>query len=130
MSSMPRGTTGDFDLPELWPIEEQLLVLTAALSDENHALAAFEKWRSCLNNSLTFDREGFRPLPLLYNNLVRCGCTHPLIARLKGVYRKSWVETHTLFEKMRPVVRLSDRSQPVGHTARDIRSRILRQIHV
>ncbi len=125
MSSMPRGTAGDFDLPE-----EQLLVLTAALSDGSRALAAFEKWRSGLDDSLKFDRENFRLLPLLYDNLVRCSCTHPLMARLKGVYRRSWVETHTLFEKMRPVVRLSDGSQPVGHTARDIRGRILRQIHV
>jgi hypothetical protein len=104
MSSTAKRDARDFDLPGLWPTEEQSLVLTAALADGNLALAAFEKWRSGLDDSLQFDREVFRLLPLLYDNLNRCGCKDPLMARLKGVYRMSWVETHTLFEKMRPVV--------------------------
>lgn len=104
MSTMPRGTAGHFDLPGLWPTEQQFLVLTAALSDGKRALVAFEKWRNGLDDGLKFDREVFRLLPLLYHNLTRCGCTDPLMARLKGVYRMSWVETHTMFDKMRPVV--------------------------
>jgi hypothetical protein len=88
----------------LWPTPEQFLVLTAALGDGDRALSAFESWRSGLDDTLRFDREVFRLLPLLYDNLNRLGCTDPLMARLKGVYRMSWVKSHKLFNEMRPVV--------------------------
>ena len=129
MSRIPRRTAEDFDLPGLWPTEQQYLVLTAALSDGKRALAAFKKWRSGLDDSLKFDREVFRLLPQLYQNLARCGCTDPLMARLKGVYRMSWVETHSHFEKMRPVVhRLSRcRPRPAPAEGRPARLEILRQ---
>jgi hypothetical protein len=88
----------------VWPTSEQFLVLTAALGDGDRALSAFKSWRSGLDDSLRFDREVFRLLPLLYENLKRLGSTDPLMARLRGVYCMSWVKSHKLFNEMRPVV--------------------------
>lgn len=92
------------DLVGILPSRQQLLVLRAALSEPEIALSAFAEWRTGVDDAKEFDREIFRLLPLLYHNMQKCGCTDPLMTRLKGVYRMNWVKTHTLFERMRPLV--------------------------
>jgi hypothetical protein len=95
-----------FDQPGLWPSVEQFLVLTAALADRDGALAAFAAWREDLDESLPFDQEIGRLLPLLYDNLQRLGCDDPLMDRLKGAYRMNWVKTQTLFAQLRPALEM------------------------
>jgi hypothetical protein len=93
-----------FGQPGLWPNEEQRLVLQAALFEDGRALEAFGRWRSTIDLDAEFDYEVFRLLPLLHNNLLRLKVDDPLMGRLKGTHRMSWVKTHQLFAKAEPIV--------------------------
>jgi len=89
---------------ELLPNEEQRLLLTAALQTEAAAVAAFRAWRMRIDPEQPFGWNVVRLLPLVYWNLQRFGVQDSLMARLKGVYRRAWYETHRLFHAVAPVV--------------------------
>jgi hypothetical protein len=76
--------------PSLWPTTEQLLLLRAALSDGDEALEAFAEWRRRVDYEHVLDGGSFRMLPLAHANMIRLGCTDPVLTRLGGVYRHSW----------------------------------------
>jgi hypothetical protein len=88
----------------LWPTAEQLLLLHAAVDEGDAAIAAFLEWASRIDLSQEFSRGSFRLLPLAFHNVQRLGLAHPLLPRLRGVYRKAWVETHQLLHRTRPEV--------------------------
>lgn len=93
-----------FDRPGLFPDREQYLVLRAALGEGRAAIDAYQEWRSTLDLSKDFDREVFRLVPLLYDNLRRLGHHDELTGRLKGAYRLAWAKNHRLFDDTRPVL--------------------------
>jgi hypothetical protein len=98
----------------LWPSDEQRMLLDAALLDGDRAREAFRAWRATVQLEAEFSRGSYRLLPLVYHNMLRLGVTDPVMGRLKGVYRRSWYETHQLFHRARPVVkRLADAGIPV-----------------
>ncbi len=104
------GTPYSFTKPGLWPSRSQEQLLRAALLDGEAARQAWQQWRASIDPDGHFDRGSFRLLPLLYHNMHRLGVQDPLMRRLKGAYRMSWVETHRLFHHMRPLLRsLSER---------------------
>jgi Uncharacterised nucleotidyltransferase len=92
------------DHAELWPTREQMLVLRAALMPREQALPAFGEWLGLIDLDGDFDQGTFRLLPLMYDNLRKCGVSHPLMSRLKGVYRLSWYKNNKLFNNLRPVM--------------------------
>jgi len=102
-SPRPAGSP-PFDLPGLFPSREQSLVLSAALGDGPAALRAYDAWLATVDIEREFDREVFRLIPLLYDNLRRLGHRDALTGRLKGTYRLAWAKNHRLFEETRPVL--------------------------
>ncbi|HUQ82054.1 MAG TPA: nucleotidyltransferase family protein, partial [Gemmatimonadaceae bacterium] len=89
----------------LWPSDEQRLLLDAALFDGDRATNAFRAWRSTVQLEAEFSRGSYRLLPLVYHNMLQLGMRDPLMGRLKGVYRRSWYETHQLFHRTQPLVK-------------------------
>jgi hypothetical protein len=98
------ATQDPFALAGVFPNAEQTLVLRAALGDGAAAIAAYERWRAGLDLAREFDREVFRLIPLLYDNLRRLGHTDSLTGRLKGAYRLAWAKNHRLAEQTRPIL--------------------------
>ena len=94
----------DFSLFGLWPSYEQDIVLRAAILNGEPALAAFHEWLGLIDLDQDFDPATFRLLPLLYGNLRKLGVEHPIMGRLKGVYRLTWYKNHKLFDSMRPAL--------------------------
>ena len=47
--------------------------------------------------------ESQRLLPLLYQNLIAFGVEEPIIAKYKGVYRRTWVDNQIAFQNLVPV---------------------------
>lgn len=88
----------------LWPTETQMLVLKSALMPADKALPAFRTWLTQIDLEADFDQGTFRLLPLMYENLRRIGIDHPLMGRLKGVYRLTWYKNNKLFSDLSPVV--------------------------
>ncbi len=88
----------------LWPTAEQLLLLHAAVDEGDTAISAFLEWASRIDLEQEFSPGSFRLLPLVFHNVQGLGLRHALLPRLRGVYRKAWVETHQLMHRTRPVV--------------------------
>ncbi|MDB4906517.1 MAG: hypothetical protein JWO05_1301 [Gemmatimonadetes bacterium] len=88
----------------LWPTPEQQLLLQAALDPSDNALEAFAEWRQRVDVEQAFGWSSVRLLPLAYRNLAALNCTDPLMGRMKGMYRRSWFETNTLFHRVRPAL--------------------------
>lgn len=88
-----------------WPDPMQELVLRAALLEGQPARDAWQQFcdREGLDN---LDQGSFRTLPMVYRNLARQAPDHPLLGMLRGVHRRAWFETKTLFRNMLPAVRL------------------------
>jgi len=98
----------------VWPTLAQRHLLDAALQDGERAIAAFDAWQSAINVEEPFDWQMQRLLPLVFGTQSRLNSADPLMPRLKGVYRRAWVETHTLTERMRgPIGALVDAGIPV-----------------
>ena len=75
--------------------EETRLILRAALSPGDRALAAFAKWRA--RYDLTAIPYGLtRLLPLVHANLVAAGNRDPLLPRFQGVRRSHWLQNQML----------------------------------
>jgi hypothetical protein len=101
----------EFALPGLWPTREQLLVLKAALMPAEPARAAFQEWVGLIDLAKEFDQDTFRLLPLMYENLRRHGIEHPLMSRLKGIYRLTWYKNNKLFSDVAPVIEALHRAE-------------------
>jgi hypothetical protein len=86
-----------------WPNPMQELVLRAALLDGEPAREAWQQFcdREGLDN---LDHGSFRTLPLVYRNLARHAPDHAQLGMLRGVHRRAWYETKTLFRGLTPTV--------------------------
>jgi Uncharacterised nucleotidyltransferase len=104
MSSSAVDSVPEFNERGLFPSRAQFLVLTAALADGERALGAYAEWRASLDLAADFDREVFRLIPLLFENLRRLGVEDDLSGRLRGAYRMSWVKVHKLATDTMPIV--------------------------
>ncbi len=88
----------------VWPSSEQQLLLEAGLLDGQRAIDAFHAWSSRVRLEDDFSAATVRLLPLVYHNMHKLGLDHPIMQRLKGVYRHSWYGTHRLLHAVTPVV--------------------------
>lgn len=85
--------------PDFFPTADQELLLHAALDDEPGAARAWEAWKSRVDIE-RLDVGSHRLLPLLYRNLQTHGVQDPVLARIKGVYRRTWYENQLLFNRL------------------------------
>jgi len=85
------------------PDSRQELLIKAALLHGGDALAAWRKWKDSTDLDHV-DGGSYRLLPLLYRNLVAEGVKHPLMGKLKGIYRRSWYENQMLFHHAADIV--------------------------
>ena len=74
-------------------LQEQLLLV--ALGDPD---SAAEAWKSLPASFSLDDLEpgSFELLPLVYRNVAQTDPADPLLPRLKGIYRRSWVKNNLL----------------------------------
>jgi hypothetical protein len=82
-----------------WPSPTQELLLKVGLRAGDEALAAWEELR------LSFDLQTLEPgtfaaLPLVYRTLGTAAPDDPLLPRLKGIYRSTWVKNNLLVERL------------------------------
>ena len=85
----------------LWPSDEQLLLLKAALFAGEEAKIAFHIWNDSIDLRAEFAYATFRLLPLVYLNQMKLGNTHSVMGRLKGVYKRCWLENQKKFYSMK-----------------------------
>ncbi len=88
----------------LWPSPEQELLLQMALRRGPASIAAFDRWRAHLDLTAEFPWETVRLLPLVYDSLRQQGVTDPVMARLKGVYRRTWCDVVRREHIIRPAI--------------------------
>ena len=69
---------------------EQLLALRAGLLPGADAAEAFAAWRRLVDFDAT-DAPAYRLLPLIYRNLEGRLGEDPVLGRMRGVYRRTWV---------------------------------------
>lgn len=74
------------------PNVEQKLLLDCVFGPEENALRRFEDWVAVTDLKDKTDWGVFRLLPLVYDRLRELDVDHPLMGRLKGVYRRSFCE--------------------------------------
>jgi hypothetical protein len=92
-------------VPEgVFPSPPHALLLRAALLSGHSALRAWRQWVAGVDWQGQFDRASFRLLPLLHTNLLRHAVTHPVMPKLKGIYRLAWYETNQILYRMRDEV--------------------------
>lgn len=87
-----------------WPQGAQELIMLAAVGPEEDALYAFNAWCAEVDIESHLDGGSFRLLPLVYDRLQRRNIAHPLMGRLKGVYRRAWYENNRLFGDIAPIL--------------------------
>jgi hypothetical protein len=85
------------------PTAVQELLLKASLLEGEAALEAWRQWHAQVGLE-RLDHGSFRLLPLLYWNLRRQGCDHPLMGILQGIHRWAWVENRLLFQRLAPAL--------------------------
>jgi O-antigen/teichoic acid export membrane protein len=84
------------------PTALQRLLLVVALSDPD---GAAEAWKS-LPEGFSLDeleRGSFELMPLAYQNLAQASPDEPLLPRLKGIYRRSWVKNNLMLGATREI---------------------------
>ncbi len=91
---MPSGT--------FWPSPHQEQLLVAALADPDESIAAWSTLRARFSLD-ELEPGSFELMPLVYRNLSSGGHEDELLARLKGIYRKTWVLNNLLLEKTKVI---------------------------
>ncbi|MBD2691969.1 nucleotidyltransferase family protein [Anabaena catenula] len=81
---------------------EKKLLLQAALLSDQTGLNSWQQWRDNVDIE-NLDNESYHLLPLLYRNLSANEVIDVHIGRLKGVYRRTWVENQVLFQAIAPI---------------------------
>ena len=87
------------------PNPTQELLLQAALSDGDTACGAWREWQVRTRwETDAIDEASLRMLPLVYSSLTRIDPLLPGLVRLKGWYRRSWLENTRLLHQTRPSI--------------------------
>lgn len=85
------------------PTDAQELLLQAALLEGQPALTAWEQWQSLVDIE-NLDASSYSLLPSLYQNLLRHPVEDAHMARLKGVYRRTWYANQLRLSQIRSVL--------------------------
>lgn len=87
-----------------FPSGLQALMVKAAIGPDDGVADAFRSWREQVDIDDHMDGGTYRLLPMVYDRMRKLGIDDPLMGRMKGVYRRAWVETHGLFHDVLPMV--------------------------
>jgi hypothetical protein len=85
---------------------EQELLLSAALSEGEKALHAWEAWRAKVDLNNHLDSDSYRLLPLLFHNMLRHDVKEPVMQKLKGIYRMAWYKNQTALRCLASLLRI------------------------
>lgn len=88
----------------VWPTAAQEMLLDIALGPKDDAVATFHRWHAATDLDKEFEWGTFRLLPLVYERLRGLDLRHPLMGRLKGIYRLAFYETQTILHVAAPVL--------------------------
>lgn len=88
-----------------WARPEHKLMLRACLLDGDEARQSWEAWVQQTDFD-QIDSASFRMVPLLYRNLQELGITHPLMERMKSVYRHTWYRNQLISHRVIKLVTL------------------------
>jgi Uncharacterised nucleotidyltransferase len=88
---------------QLWNADEELL-LRASLARPSEAAAAWERLRPRFHLNYA-DHEWYRMIPLVWRNLSAAGVEDPELARMKGVFKRTWADTNVLLHDLEHVLR-------------------------
>ncbi len=80
-------------------------MLKAALLDGDAALQSWQAWEAQTDFD-EIDSASYRMVPLLYRNLQRLGVEHPLMERMKSVYRHTWYRNQLLSHRTIQLINL------------------------
>lgn len=86
-----------------FPNSTQLCLLRAAFSSDISAQRAWEKWTSLIDFDLV-DPASYKLLPLVSRNPALRHIKDPLFEKCKGIYRKTWLTNHLMWQKTRPIL--------------------------
>lgn len=91
---------------QCWPNNDQMLLLKAALNNDNSAIEAWKQWSSKVDLEDT-DNGSYRLYPLVYRNLTDLNIDANLIPKtIKGVYRYYWSYSNRLFLKVSSIINI------------------------
>jgi Uncharacterised nucleotidyltransferase len=81
---------------------KQKLLLEAALLQGEAAINSWQQWIAAVDIE-KIETDSYRLLPLVYRNLSEHGVTD-LPARLKGVYRRTWLENQVVVQQLTTIL--------------------------
>jgi len=83
--------------------QTQALLLQAALWSGEDAIKSWQAWIEQVDIE-KLDTGSNRLLPLLYRNLSQLGVQHPVMTRLKGIYRHTWSKNQLRLLQLKKVL--------------------------
>jgi uronate dehydrogenase len=90
-------------LPSL--LSTHALLLKAVLQSGDAAINNWQAWLDAIDIENTqLDTFSYRLLPLVYENFTSMKISHSMLKRLKGVYRRSWLDNQFLLQKTLPLL--------------------------
>lgn len=100
-------------MPEFSDVKQEIPfllknLLKAALYRGNAARQAFSDWQEAVDFE-RLDFVSYRFLPQLYLNLQSLKIEHRLLPKIKGIYRKTWIENQLFVENLRTVIDMLER---------------------
>ncbi|MEE9189432.1 MAG: nucleotidyltransferase family protein [Candidatus Neomarinimicrobiota bacterium] len=95
---------------DFWPDELQQLLLKATIYQGKDCVDAWNHWTN-LADTDHLDPGSLRLFPLLYKNLISNGIDHPLLTRLKGIYKKTWYKNQMLLYQVQHLLSVFDKAE-------------------
>lgn len=86
------------------PTPDQEILLRASLLKGEPSLQAWMAWAAEADLDRV-DPGSYRLLPLLYRNLQEQGVRHPLMTKLRGIYRMTWYKNGILFRALEALLK-------------------------
>lgn len=83
--------------------QQQLLLRTILLREPKETLLTWQAWISQVDID-TLDSESLRLLPQLYRCLSRYNVEHPVMPRMKGMYRYIWTKNQQYIYQLAPLL--------------------------
>jgi uronate dehydrogenase len=85
--------------------KDRILLMRAAVQDDPGALESWKQWLEMVDIEKKYlDAISYRLLPIVYQNLASQHAEHPLMTRLKGVYRRAWYENQLSLQQVLPFI--------------------------
>lgn len=92
-----------------WPTRPQSDLLQTIFGPDERVAESYAAWRSAVDLDVGLDAGSYRLLPLLDYRLRGLGLDDAITGRLRGIYRRSWIDNHLLFARVGELLnRLAD----------------------